>query len=186
MIRLEADGAELVAVIQALARAIRAEPGEAQAAPALLPAPLIPTANPVISDGPPPAPTTTAESFWNEAVPSSEPPKRDTRAERAQAGGVVFYHLVSTWAQNFGTEGTQPDRAKCLTDAMTDESLELFAFIHNAGGLTQAVTSVAPQMAPRQRRLIAENIASVSSALGITGLADMLEYTKQYRKMGSP
>ena len=58
------------------------------------------------------------------------------------------------------------------------------AFVQNAGGLTQAVSAVAPSMEARKRRLIAENIASVSSAMGVSGLADMLEYKKEYRNMG--
>lgn len=192
MIKLKADGADLVSVIFALAQAVRGEAPSVSApvpAPGTHRAPLPPTPPSAESLPPaemaPPRPLLTeAESFWNEPIPTSEPVKPDTRAARVQAGGVVFYHLVSTWGQNFGTEGVQPDRVKCLNDALTDESLEIFAFVQNAGGLTQAVSAVAPSMEARKRRLIAENIASVSSAMGVSGLADMLEYKKEYRNMG--
>jgi len=187
MIRIEAEGTELVAVIRALAKAMG---GSTEVVLDENPSLTSPSSSPVLPSAPytPPSVPTPAESFWSSEVSSSVPltdPQKDPRAEQVESGGIAWYHIVSTWSRNFGTEGEQPDRMKCITDTMLDESISVYAFVRNAGGLTQAVRSVAPQMTKRQSRLIAENIASVTSALGIVGLTEMLEYSKEYRKIGS-
>jgi hypothetical protein len=127
---------------------------------------------------------TKAETFWGSPVPSSEPEgqvyQEKVLRERAESGGVVWYHLVTTWAQNFGESGKQPDRAKLLTDAMNDGGSDMIFYVRQQGGLTRCVRSVAPNLSKAQSRLIAENIASVSSALGIP-LHDFLEYDKETR-----
>lgn len=141
---------------------------------------------------------TPAESFWGGGLPTGSgaetdevaapmaapmDPKKDHRYELVQNGGIAWYHLVSMWSTNFGTEGPQPDRGTALIELMTDEGVGIYAYLRREGGLTQAVRSVSPQLGTKQSRLIAENIAQVSSAMGISGLADLLEYTRQFRKL---
>lgn len=132
---------------------------------------------------------TKAESFWGSAVPSSTPSASElyqdsVLKERAESGGVAWYHLVSEWSHNFGVEGDQPDRAKIVTDAMNDHGRDMIFYARQQNGLTRCVRSVAPQLSKAESRLIAENIASVSSALGI-GLADFLEYDQETRSIKS-
>jgi hypothetical protein len=129
---------------------------------------------------------TKAESFWGSAVPSSEPKvdlyQEQALKERAESGGVAWYHLVSEWSQNFGVEGEQPDRAKIVTDTMNDHGRDVIFYVRQQGGLTRCVRSVAPHLSKKESRLIAENIASVSSALGIA-LSDFLEYDQETRSI---
>jgi hypothetical protein len=131
---------------------------------------------------------TKAESFWGSPVPTSEPDQKKIYEEkmlkeRSESGGIAWYHLVSAWAQNFATDGDQPDRAKIVTDMMNNHGRDVLFFLRKQGGLTRAVRSVRSDSASKaESRLIAENIASVSSALGI-GLSDFLEYDQEARTL---
>jgi len=131
---------------------------------------------------------TQAESFWGSPVPTSKPDKKklyeeQMLKERSESGGIAWYHLVSAWSQNFATDGDQPDRAKIVTDMMNNHGRDVLFFISKHGGLTRAVQSVRAESSSKaESRLIAENIASVSSALGI-GLSDFLEYDQESRTL---
>jgi hypothetical protein len=141
-----------------------------------------------------PAPETeAAESFWGESVPTSdvklldiERGAREVReAEIRQTGGVAFYYLVSNWSNGFGIPAApQPDRVKLLEATMESEGGKILGFLRAVGGLTQAVMEVMPNLSHRDTRLLAENIASVSSAVGWSDLADTLEYERKYREIG--
>tara|TARA_R110000751_G_scaffold242845_1_gene343108 strand:- start:4117 stop:4707 length:591 start_codon:yes stop_codon:yes gene_type:complete len=142
--------------------------------------------------GPTPGPvsgSSKAESFWGAPVPTSAPDKKklyqgQVMKERAESGGVAWYHLVSEWSKNFNTEGDQPDRATVVTDAMNSHGRDILFYARQQGGLTRTVRSVSPKLSKAESRLIAENIASVSSALGI-GLSDFLEYDQETRSIKS-
>jgi hypothetical protein len=131
---------------------------------------------------------TQAESFWGSPVPTSKPNKKkiyeeQMLKERSESGGIAWYHLVSAWSQNFAMDGDQPDRANILTDMMNNHGRDVLFFISKHGGLTRAVQSVRAESSSKaESRLIAENIASVSSALGI-GLSDFLEYDQESRTL---
>lgn len=132
---------------------------------------------------------TTAESFWGSSVPGSGPADPVPKAyqdkmlrERVESGGVAFYHLVTTWAQNFNRKGKQPDRARAVAETMQEHGRDVFFFLRDVGGLTKAVRSVSPNLGKAESRLIAENMASVSSALGV-GLSDYLEYDQETRSI---
>jgi len=98
---------------------------------------------------------------------------------------VAFYYLVNNWSNGFGIPGaSQPDRVKLLEATMESEGGKILGFLRSVGGLTQAVMDVLPSLSHRDSRLLAENIASVSSAVGWSDLADTLEYDRKYREIG--
>jgi len=134
-----------------------------------------------------------AENFWGEPVPTSDVKRADIEqnvreakeAEIRQSGGVAFYYLVNNWSNGFGIPGaSQPDRVKLLEATMESEGGKILGFLRSVGGLTQAVMDVLPSLSHRDSRLLAENIASVSSAVGWSDLADTLEYDRKYREIG--
>lgn len=114
-------------------------------------------------------------------------PSQDERLERmkhaAKEGEIVFAYFIGEWARNFMSDGEQPDRGKLLTETMNMNSLEMLSFIRLSGGLTNAVIKVSSpsDKSVDQRefikkcRLIAENIAQVSSIL-YPPVAEHLEY----------
>lgn len=126
----------------------------------------------------------------NIQTPLPTPPSAPAEAvpqfseDQVNNGCAVFYALIEGWSQGFGVEGAeQPDRKTLLIRAIESSYLDLQAFLSHCQGLTRAVKTVAPESWSKvQARLIAENLASVSSALGIAGIADHLEYTNEYRQ----
>jgi hypothetical protein len=114
-------------------------------------------------------------------------PDENERLERmkhaAKEGEVIFAYFIGEWAMNFMAEGEQPDRGKLLNETMSLNSFEILSFIRLSGGLTNAIIKVSSpnDKLKDQRefikkcRLIAENIAQVSSIL-YPPIAEHLEY----------
>jgi hypothetical protein len=97
-----------------------------------------------------------------------------------EQGRVAFGKLVEYWMINFNTEGEQPDRADAVRKLR--DSYDGRAILHylndlfgEGKGLTTAVynTACVPN---HQVRLVAENMAQVTSALHFNHVAHFLEY----------
>lgn len=112
------------------------------------------------------------------------PPQTSPHPEHVRIGCDVWYGLLSQWLINFDIEGDQPDRAKILMDTFCDSSIEMLAFLRYCGGLTRLVLTLQPDLPKKRIRHLAENIAQVSSALGLPGVSDSLEYSREYTRMG--
>jgi len=103
--------------------------------------------------------------------------------EVVRAGCDVWYGIIHAWEQGFGDESAeQPDRGELMIRAINTAAADIFAFLRYCDGLTRVVRTCRPDWTTVKARLIAENIASVSSALGIPGIADHLEYTNEYTR----
>jgi hypothetical protein len=156
-LNIEGNGGEIVALIQALQGT--------SFAPPLEPAPLLAAVDP-------------EPGATHDVAPSPA-----YTEEQVQKGWAAFSDLVNGWAVNFGPDGdpaNQPDRI-----ALLDTSLRYFtlmmAFIEYSQGLTRAVKTVAPDHWTQAFcRQIAENIVSVSSASGVSGFSDTLQYGQDY------
>ena len=156
---MEGDGAEIVSVLRTLQ------------------GPVSSGTDPFFSFPPAVAEVEKAE-IEVEAQASPSPSEATVRA-----GCDVWYGIIHTWAQGFGEEGVeQPDRGQAIFGAMTTNSADIFAFLRYCDGLTRLVRTIRPDWSVVKARLIAENIASVCGALGIPGIADHLEYTKEYTR----
>lgn len=157
-LKIEGDGGEIVALIHAL----QGGSGRSEA----WQAPLLEAA------GTEPDP----------AQPDVAPPLAYTE-EQIQKGWAAFSDLVNGWAVNFGPDGDpdkQPDRIALLETSLRYFTL-MMAFIEYSRGLTRAVKTVAPDHWTQQFcRSIAENIVSVSSATGVPGFSDALQYDQDY------
>jgi hypothetical protein len=113
-----------------------------------------------------------------------EPAKTPNPSEEVvRAGCDVWYGIIHAWEQGFGDEeADQPDRGELMIRAINTSATDIFAFLRYCNGLTRLVRTCRPDWSTVKSRLIAENIASVSSALGIPGIADHLEYTNEYTR----
>lgn len=114
------------------------------------------------------------------------PPVRVTPSphpELVRAGCDIWYGILDRWLVNFDAEGEQHDRAKILLDTFSESSTEILAFLRYCGGLTRLVLTLKPELPKKRIRHLAENIAQVSSALGLPGISDQLEYTREYIRM---
>jgi len=156
-LKIEGDGGEIVALIQALQGAPFAPPLE-------------------------PAPLLEAVDTEPDATHDVAPPPAYTE-EQIQKGWAAFSDLVNGWGVNFGPDGDpdrQPDRIALLETSLRYFTL-IMAFIEYSRGLTRAVRTVAPDHWTQQFcRSIAENIVSVSSATGVPGFSDALQYDQDY------
>ena len=157
-LNIEGDGEEIVALIQAL------QGGGVGIAPVET-APLLSA----VDTAPDPAADVASEPAYTE--------------EQVQKGWSVFSDLVNKWAVNFGPDGdpsAQPDRLALLEISLRHFNAML-SFIHQSGGVTRAVRSIGPDHWTKDFcRKIAENIVSVSSATGVSGFSEMLEYDQDY------
>ncbi len=102
--------------------------------------------------------------------------------EIAEIGQKVFKKFVTKWSEGFGDENAeQPDRADLMNRTMSDYSLHIIRYVRSVGGLTSATMRAFPvadftQTPYRRRmRLLAENMAQVSSIL-CPPLSELLEY----------
>jgi|7_EtaG_2_1085326.scaffolds.fasta_scaffold16184_3 hypothetical protein len=163
---IEGDGAEIVSILHAL----RAGGGTL---PQLGNALLVPETSPVEGD-----------DLLDPFPPGDDGASQPSPSEATvRAGCDVWYGIIHTWAEGFGEEGVdQPDRGHAILSAMTTNSADVFAFLRYCDGLTRLVRTIRPDWPVVRARLIAENIASVCGALGIPGIADHLEYTKEYTR----
>ena len=172
---LEGDGAEIVHILEALRAAggggavvVKMPAGEFTPAASM---PSSPASAP-----PSPAPWATPENNPLSHLPPPTP-------EQVREGCNAWLGLTSEWARGFGDEAVdQPDRAKLIVRTMEAHSRDLFAFLRHCQGLTALVRTVHPKWSKKEARLIAENIASVTSAVGIPVIADYLEYTTEYSR----
>ncbi len=116
-------------------------------------------------------------------APFPAPPEEPADQKTVERGMSAFSDLMQAWAVNFGPDvapDAQPDRPKLLDRSMKDFSA-ILAFIHYCGGLTRAVRTIAPhKWDKRFCRLLAENLVSVSSAMGVGAYSDALEYTPEF------
>jgi len=99
-----------------------------------------------------------------------------------EIGKTVFNKFMKTWSQGFGDENAeQPDRATLMNKTMSDYSLHVIRYVKSVGGLTSATMRAFPTTDytyipyRKQMRLLAENIAQVSSIL-CPPLSELLEY----------
>lgn len=102
--------------------------------------------------------------------------------EIAEIGQKAFKRFLTKWSEGFGDENAeQPDRADLMNKTMSDYSLHIIRYVRSVGGLTSATMRAFPvadfTQTPyrRKMRLLAENMAQVSSIL-CPPLSELLEY----------
>ena len=129
------------------------------------------------------------------AAPTPEEVKREEQRAKALHGKDLWIALVELWRTNFGIEDApQPDRVPNLHAATNPY---VFAYLRSKAGLTDATREAIylldggdPDVAVkeltkaqlREARLIAENIAAVSS-FHAPDISELLEYTYEFRTL---
>jgi hypothetical protein len=126
--------------------------------------------------------------------------RAETNAKEAQAksdkakalhGRDLWLALIDMWRQGFGLdEAPQPDRVAVLLRILRVDGGAVFAYLRSRAGLTDATRDVLSEIlqrpldaeAKRAARLLAENIAQVSSFYA-PDLTERLEYTAEFHNI---
>lgn len=119
---------------------------------------------------------------------SPEEEKRAADTAKALHGRDLWLALIEMWRQGFGVEGVpQPDRVNTLLRVLLMDGGSVFAYLRTKKGITDATRDVLTEIhqrpldreIKREARLLAENIAQVSS-FHAPDLTERLEYTAEF------
>lgn len=119
---------------------------------------------------------------------SPEEEKRAADTAKALHGRDLWLALIEMWRQGFGVEGVpQPDRVGTLLRVLLMDGGSVFAYLRTKKGITDATRDVLAEIhqrpldreIKREARLLAENIAQVSS-FHAPDLTERLEYTAEF------